>query len=144
MALWSDGVSEVTQNDIDSLVDRVLSLVLQELKDRRRFFPFVMTIDAEGEGGLHTIPFPPGASSTWVVSEYESILRKSRENLRASAIVHAVPFDGTAFTNTVELRLEHRENFAMMLHLPYRARLFRRPALLGEMTAVSADRAWAV
>src|SRR5262245_23531729 len=105
---WRQSASQKAQNDLDGLVNAALPFATQQLDQRGEFFPYGVTMDAEGATTMVSGDPRPGDSpaSADVLMTMIDGLRGERDGLRAVALVADVRVDGG---DAIRVELEHQE-----------------------------------
>ncbi len=137
MQSWREAAAPQAQQDLDDLLDLVLTFAQKELEERGEFFPFAASVDLHGRPGLLTLTAPmnderPRAAS--VVDGCVAALRTKRAMIRAGAVVADVRLPEMA-TDAISAELEHADGQAIVVLLPYRQRSFGRSIEYGRLRA---------
>jgi hypothetical protein len=139
MASWRDAVSRRAQQDLDGLLDAALGYAKQQLEKVREFYPYAIVVDTEGQQRMlaaDTGAERPG--SAVLITMLFGVLADQRDQLRGAAIVAnaRLPESGS---DAVRVTLEHSEQVALMVLLPYRPRQFGQGVDYGDLQAVAAE-----
>jgi hypothetical protein len=132
---WRDSASPEAQADLDGLLDPALEYAEHQLEKRGEFFPFAVTVNADGEIA-YVLPALEGARprSLHVIAVLRDGFAQERDELRAVAIVAEVEFVSEG-GDGIQVELEHAEGTAITLQLPYKKKRFGRGVELGELSA---------
>lgn len=135
MTSWRETASIEAQDDLDGLLNVVLPLAENHLRKRGEFYPFSASISTTGEPSLAAADPGDMTNSAEVLAALLYVARSEKAGNRAVAIVADVlanGFDG------VRVELEHREEVAIVVLLPYSRSRFKKTLTFGQLSA-SAD-----
>jgi hypothetical protein len=133
MASWRDSASQLAQDDLDGLLDPALGFAQQQLDKHGEFYPFAVVVDTDGQQRMVAADLgSQSPESADVITTLIDTLTEQRSRLRAAAIVAdvRVPENGN---DAVRVTLEHSEQVAMTVLLPYRPRRFGRGVDYGDL-----------
>lgn len=121
MSNWRDTASAEVQDDFDRLAEVTVGAARAFLDRSGNFIPFPMAIKTDGELapiGLDqpTPPSPPDPRE--VIDGIVGLFRDRRNSIRALAVAADIEVPAEA-TDAIEVRLEHREGFAVTILVPY-------------------------
>lgn len=116
------------KEECEAFLEPALAFAEQMLKQHGEFFPFGLTLSEAGE-----IAFAATASnqeqptSHEIIEELETVFRSgaSARELKATALVvdvRVVPPTQAETTDAVSIRLDHRDNYSVVVYFPYRIR----------------------
>ncbi|WP_116452639.1 hypothetical protein [Blastococcus litoris] len=116
---WRDSTPQPVQDDLDGLVGPALDTAEQLLNENGEFFPFSLTLTADG--GLGFVHGDPGHGerppSQAVLEVLYDGAGAERDSLRAVAFVADVRYEGS---DAVRVELEHRDGGpALAVLAPY-------------------------
>ena len=137
MTSWRDTASPQTQDDLDSLLELTLPFAQQQLAAHGEFFPFAAAVGADGVPRL--ISADPAVlgkrpASVDVVDQLVGGLREQADDLRAAALVADVR---AGAEDAVRVEMEHRDDPAICVLLPYKRKRLGRGVAYGELAAAS-------
>jgi hypothetical protein len=135
MASWRDAASQQAQDDLDGLLDPALGFAQQQLDMHGEFYPYAVVVEETGDQRM--VAADAGEqrpASADLITALISALTEQRSELRAAAIVAdvRVPEIGS---DAVRVTLEHCEQIALTVLLPYRRRRFGRGIDYGALQA---------
>jgi hypothetical protein len=138
VASWRDAASQQAQDDLDGLLDAALGFAKQQLDGYREFYPCAIVVDTDGQQrvvGADAGKEQPESAD--LITTLIGALLGQRGQLRGVAIVAdvRVPEIGS---DAVRVILEHSEQIAITVLLPYRARRFGRGVDYGDLQAGTA------
>jgi hypothetical protein len=121
MSNWRDTASAEVQDDFDRLAEATVGAARTFLERSGDFIPFPMAIKADGELapiGLEqpTPPRPPDPRE--VIDGIVGLFRDRRDSIRALAVAADIEVPAEA-TDAIEVRLEHRDGYSIILVVPY-------------------------
>jgi hypothetical protein len=136
MTSWRDSVSIEAQGDLDGLLSAALSAAQEAIASRGEFYPFAVSLSAEGDQVLNMTSDQVGEhpESSDVVSALVAGLQAERARLRAAAIAADVMLESG---DAVRVQIEHREGVAIAAFLPYQRKRFGRAVTYGELSAAA-------
>lgn len=138
MASWRDAASQQAQDDLDGLLGPALGFAEQQLDKRGEFYPYAIVMDNDGQQRIITTDTgEEQPASADLITALISALSEERNDLRAAAIVAdvRVPEIGS---DAVRVTLEHAEQVALSVLLPYRRRRLGRGIDYGDLQAGAA------
>lgn len=138
MASWRDAASQEAQDDLDGLLGPALEFAQQQLDKYREFYPFAIVVDTDGQQRM--VAADTGAErpeSADLITTLIGALAGQRDQLRGAAIVADVRVPETG-GDAVRVTLEHSEQVALTVLLPYRSRRFGRSVDYGDLQAGAA------
>lgn len=121
MSDWPGEASEEVQDDFDRLAEVSIAAAQNFLDLRGDFIPFPMAIKADGELALIGLeqPEPPSPPDpTEVIDGIVGLFRERQGTVRALAIAADIEIPAEAM-DAIEVRLEHRDGFAITVVVPY-------------------------
>lgn len=138
MASWRDAASQQTQDDLDGLLDVALGFAKQQLDKYGEFYPYAIVVDIDGIQRM----VAAGTDAVWpesadLITTLIGSLAGQRDQLRGAAIVAGVRVPETG-SDAVRVTLEHSEQAALTVLLPYRPRRFGRGVDYGDLQAAAA------
>jgi hypothetical protein len=121
MSNWRDTASDEVQDDFDRLAEVTIAAARNFLDQNGDFIPFPMVVKSDGELALIGLdqpvtPTPPDPSE--VIAGIVGLFRDRKDSIRALAIGADVQVPAEA-TDAIEVRLEHRDGFAITVLVPY-------------------------
>jgi hypothetical protein len=111
------------KDDCEALMSAVLPIAEQMLSEHHTLQPFGSTLSSAGQiaqvGGWSG---QPHATSAELLAEFEASFRDGAERgeLKATALLHVVPAVAPATGEAVAVRLDHREDYSIIVTFPYR------------------------
>lgn len=138
VASWRDTTSQQAQDDLDGLLDAALRFAQQQLDKYREFYPYAVVVDADGQQRMIAAEISANRpESANLISTLVGTVTEQRNQLRSAAIVAdvRVPEIGS---DAVRVTLEHAEEVALTVLLPYRLRRFGRGVDYDDLKAGSA------
>ena len=143
MTSWRDGVSQQSQDDLDSLLGAVLPLAEQHLAKSGEMYPFGASIDNEGQiaiAGADPASVGEHPLSDSVLEVLYAGARTQSAERRAFAFVADVRASGG---DAVRVEVEHREGTALVVLMPYSRSRFKKTVEFGQMSVSrSSQRVW--
>ena len=142
MTSWRDTTTEEAQNDLDSLLNAVLTFAEQALVKYGEFYPYGAGVTTAGE--IAMLAADPGLGenppSDQVLATLYGASKAQAGEWRALAIVAPVSTpDGAG----VRVELEHSEQVALLVLLPYTIDPVTKEVTTGELRAGAAEpRIW--
>src|ERR1700761_9474930 len=121
MSEWPGEASDEVQEDFDRLAEVTIAAAQHFLDLNGDFIPFPMAIKSDGELALIGLeqPQPPSPPDpTEVIDGIVGLFRERRGSVRALAIGADIEIPAEAM-DAIEVRLEHRDGFAITLIVPY-------------------------
>ena len=138
MASWRDAASQEAQDDLDGLLGPALEFAQQQLDKDRKFYPFAVVEDTDGQQRMVAADTgAEGPESTDLIMTLLSALTGQRDQLRSAAIVADIRVPETG-GDAIRVTLEHTEQVALTVLLPYRSRRFGRSVDYGDLQAGAA------
>jgi hypothetical protein len=121
MSSWPGEASDEVQEDFDRLAEVTIAAAQNFLDLNGDFIPFPMAIKADGELALIGLeqpetPRPPDPNE--VIDGIVGLFRDRRGSVRALAIGADIEISAEAM-DAIEVRLEHRDGFAITVVVPY-------------------------
>jgi hypothetical protein len=143
MPSWRDTASQLTQDDLDGLLNVVLPFAQKMLEEHGEFYPFAAAITTDGQLELVAGDPDPGiehpAARDIVVTCFDALVSR-RDQIRAAAVVTNVRLHDTG-GDAIAIHTEHVEGQVISARLPYSLpRLFRRRVSYGALQAGPAER----
>ena len=135
MTSWPDTVSQHAQDDLDGLLGSALGFAQQQLDEHGEFYPYAVVVDASGMQRMAAVDAgidQPGPSG--LIGALIAALAEERDQLRGAAIVADVRVRELG-SDAIRVNLEHSENVALTILLPYRPRRFGRGIAYGDLQA---------
>jgi len=135
MASWRYTASQQAQDDLDGLLGSALEFAQQQLDAHGEFYPYAVVVDHTDQQRM--VAADTGSNrpqSADLITTLIAALSEERDHLRATAIVAdvRVPRIGS---DAVRVTLEHAEQVALTVLLPYRPRRFGRGIDYGDIQA---------
>lgn len=135
MASWRDAASQQAQDDLDGLLDPALDFAQQQLDKHGEFYPYAVVVDSDGHQRMVTADTgEERPASADLITALISALSEQRNDLRAAAIVADVHVSEIG-SDAVRVTLEHSEQVALSVLLPYRRRRLGRAIDYGDLQA---------
>lgn len=139
MASWRDSTSSQAQEDLDGLLNEVLSFAETRLSKYGEMYPFGAAVETGGKGRL--LAADPGQgehpSSLEVLETLYAGAREHRAELRAVAFAADVTANGS---DAPRVETEHQEGVALTVLLPYARSRFKKSLTLGQMSVSAGER----
>lgn len=131
---WRNEASPQAQIDLDELLGAALGFAQKQLDAHAEFYPYAVVVDVDGQQRM--VSADSGSDrpkSSELITTLVGKLSEQRDQLRGAAIVADVrlPAKGDA----VRVTLEHAEQVALTVLLPYRRRRFGRGVDYGDLQA---------
>jgi hypothetical protein len=142
MTSWRDSASDLTQADLDGLLNTLLPFAQQELEKLGEFFPFGAIVTAEGEtkllGADEMQEERPDSAN--ILSMLQAEAKNTRDELRAVGICSNVR---ATDSEAIKVDLEHSEGTALAVLLPYTQKRFGRGIEYSALQAeVATNQVW--
>jgi len=141
MASWRDTAPQPVQDDLDAVVSTALDAALSMLTKRGEFFPFGVTVTAEGDIALAAAD--PGLGehpdSNSVLASLYAGATGNRAAYRSAAFAADVRANGG---DAVRVEAEHRDGGpALVVLMPYAKKgLVKKTVTYGQMSVSSGER----
>lgn len=121
MSEWPGEASDEVQEDFDRLAEVTIAAAQHFLDLNGDFIPFPMAVKADGELALIGLeqpqpPTPPDPNE--VIDGIVALFRERSGSVRALAIGADIEIAAEAM-DAIEVRLEHRDGFAITVIVPY-------------------------
>jgi hypothetical protein len=139
MTSWRDTASQRSQDDLDGLLNAALEIAQQLLDKNREFYPFAIVIGDDGQQRM--VAADAGSDrpqSADLIAVLISGMIEEQDQLRAAAIVADVHLPETN-GDAIRVTLEHCEQVALAVVLPYRVRRLGRRIDYGVLQAAEAE-----
>lgn len=137
---WRDTTSEQAQDDLDELLDVVLTFADEQVARAGALAPFGASVGTDGAAALAAAD-PTSAGSETVLAVLRDGFRSRAGALRAVAVVADVR---TADSDAVRVELEHREGTCLVVLQPYSRSRLRKKVTFGAMSVSVGERhTWA-
>ena len=142
MSNWRDTASDEVQDDFDRLAEVTIGAARNFLDQNGDFIPFPMVVKSDGELALIGLeqpvtPMPPDPHE--VIAGIVGLFRDRKDSIRALAVGSDVVVPSEA-TDGIEVRLEHRDGFAITVIVPYTLDSLDDSYLYEEPIITDADR----
>lgn len=138
MASWRDTASQQAQDDLDGLLGPALGFAQQQLDAHGEFYPYAVAIDTDGQQRMIAADIGSDRpASADLITTLISTLSNDRDQLRAAAIVADIRLPETG-SDAIRVTLEHSEQVALSVLLPYRHRRLGRGIDYGDLQAGAA------
>ena len=138
MAFWRDTASQQAQDDLDGLLGPALGFAQQQLDKYGEFYPYAAVADRAGQqrmvAGDADNEHPQSGD---LITALVNTLSAQREDLRATAIVADVR--AAEVGDAIRVTLEHVEQTALTVLLPYQSRRLGRGMDYGTLRVSTAD-----
>ena len=138
MPSWRDAASQQARDDLDGLLDPALGFAQHQLDKHGEFYPYSVVVDCVGQQRM--VAADTGEerpSSADLIAALISALSEQRHGLRAIAIVADVRLPEMG-GEAIRVTLEHNEQIALSVLLPYRRRRLGRGFDYGDLQAGAA------
>jgi len=140
MTSWRNNASQQAQDDLDALFNDSLNAAIHFLNKNKAFSPFALTSSIEDKPALvavgHEKEFPDSQS---IISYLISSLQSTNDNYKAIGIIADVSID-QGKNSAIRISLEHRENIAIEIIVPYSIHgIIRKEIKIGEFSASSIE-----
>jgi hypothetical protein len=133
MAGWRDSASQLSQDDLDDLADRAMTMSRLSLEKRGGFHPFALTVSSDGQAGVVMLgEADPSGNATSEAARLLSGLIRDRTTLRAVSIIIDTRLRDEG-TDAVDVFLEHEQGISFRIQAPYTKRLFRKQIEFGSL-----------
>lgn len=143
MASWRDTTSQQAQDDLDGLLGPALGFAQQQLDSHGEFYPYAVVVDADGQQRMIAADTDDERpASAELITTLVAALSDDRDHLRAAAIVADVRLPELG-SDAIRVTLEHSEQIALSVLLPYRRRRLGRGIDYGDLqTGAAAAFIW--
>lgn len=120
MTTWRDAVPQPVQDDLDELLDAVLTAAKEQLRVEGALGPIALVLDDDDRTTRRTVEIGDAEDGEQVLAAFCAEVRAIAA-LRAVAIAFDADLDGR---DAIQVLLEHRDPSApaLVLALPYRPR----------------------
>lgn len=137
---WREATSEQAQDDLDELLDVVLTFADEQVARAGALAPFGASVGTDGAAALAAAD-PTSADSETVLAVLRDGFRSRAGALRAVAVVADAR---TADSDAVRVELEHREGTCLVVLQPYSRSRLRKKVTFGAMSVSVGERhTWA-
>jgi hypothetical protein len=111
------------KDDCEALMSAVLPVAEQMLLEHGALQPFGSTMSSAGQiAQVGAWRDTPSASNAQLIADFETSFRDGaqRGELKATALVHLVPAVAPSTGDAVAVRLDHRDDYSIIVTFPYR------------------------
>lgn len=137
---WRDTTSDQAQDDLDELLDVVLTFADEQVARGGGLAPFGATVDTDGAAAMAAAD-PTSADARTALAVLRDGFRSQAGVLRAVAVVATVR---TGDSDAVRVELEHREGTCLVVLQPYSRSRVRKKVTFGAMSVSVGERhTWA-
>jgi hypothetical protein len=140
MTSWRDDTPQPVQDDLDGLAGAALDAAQNLLAKNGEFYPFAVTLTADGDGRLVGADPSLGEhpESQAVLDVLHAGIVGERASLKGAALVSDVRVDGT---DAISVRFEHRDGGpAMEILQRYAKKRFKKGIEYGATSVSAVDR----